>query len=149
MERPSRDDYYMSIARTVSTRSNCVKRQVGAIVVVNDMIVATGYNGTPRSYPNCFDGGCPRCADTKLASGERIEECIYVHAEQNCITHAAKRGSALEFGHMYCLLAPCITCSKLIINAGIVSMYVDDASYKSNGLELLKACGVRVVTYAG
>jgi dCMP deaminase len=128
--------YYMRIADTVASRSNCSRRQVGAIVVVTDAIVATGYNGTPRGFTNCFEGGCPRCAE-EGESGADLEECLCVHAEQNCVAHAAYHGIRLHGGTMYTMLSPCLTCAKLILNSGIESV-VYAIEYTGKGLSLLK-----------
>ncbi len=116
--RPDWDTYFMSIAQVVATRSNCSRRQVAAVVVSEHRIISTGYNGTPRGVRNCFEGGCPRCSGT-AASGASLEECICVHAEQNAICQAAFYGIRLNGASIYVTLTPCLTCAKLIINAGI------------------------------
>lgn len=116
--RPTWDEYFMGIAEVVSQRSNCTRRHVGAVVMKDNHILATGYNGTPHGVRNCFDGGCPRCAG-KTKSGTHLEECLCTHAEQNAICQAAYYGHALAGGTIYITISPCLTCAKLIVNAGI------------------------------
>ena len=82
--RPGWDEYFMEIAQVVAKRSNCSRRQVAAVIVKDNHLLATGYNGTPRGVRNCFDGGCPRCAG-HAPSGTSLDECLCVHAEQNAI----------------------------------------------------------------
>jgi dCMP deaminase len=90
---PERDDYYMQLAHAVAARSNCMRRVVGAVVVVEDRVVATGYNGTPSGMTNCLDGGCVRCARHDIWElGTAYDLCICVHAEANCIATERRRG---------------------------------------------------------
>jgi dCMP deaminase len=118
MDRPTWDEYYMGIARAVSTRSNCIRRRVGAIIVVQNAMIAAGYNGTPVGVRNCCDGGCPRC-ESDAAPGEGYDTCICVHAEQNAIVLAARHGNATDNGMLYSTLRPCFGCAKEAIQAGI------------------------------
>lgn len=143
--RPSKEQYYMLIAQVVATRSNCVRRQIGAIVVVDDRIVATGYNGTPRGHKNCDEGGCPRCnSQGEQQSGQNLGECLCIHAEENCIASAAFHGGTkMRGGVIYTLMSPCLICSKLILNAGITAVMYRDV-YPVNGLRLLIEAGVDV-----
>jgi dCMP deaminase len=101
----------MSIARTVASRSNCVRRKVGALIVVEKAIIGTGYNGAPLGVRNCDEGGCPRCA-SNAAPGEGYDSCICVHAEQNAIVLAARHGNATNAGILYTTLRPCFGCAK-------------------------------------
>ncbi len=117
-ERPSWDEYFMSIATVVASRSNCMKRMVGAVVVADRRIISTGYNGTPRGVRNCNEGGCPRCAGVE-ASGARLDECLCSHAEENGIVQAAYHGVSVRDATIYTTHCPCLICTKLIINAGI------------------------------
>lgn len=117
-KRPDWDTYFMSIARVVATRANCSRRRVAAVIVADRRIISTGYNGTPRNITNCFEGGCPRCSGS-AKSGTSLEECLCVHAEQNAICQAAYYGIRLADATIYVTLTPCLTCAKLIINAGI------------------------------
>lgn len=117
-ERPSWDEYFMSIAKVVATRSTCLRRQVGAVIVKEERIVATGYNGAPRGLPHCLELGCLR-EKLGIPSGERQELCRGLHAEQNAIIQAAYHGISISGGTLYCTHQPCITCAKMLINAGI------------------------------
>lgn len=137
----SKDQYYMGIARAVSVRSSCAKRQVGAVIVLDDRVVSTGYNGTPRGMVNCDAGGCARCCDTTVPSGEHLNECVCCHAEENAIAMAAFHGVAIRDSAMYTLMSPCLICAKLIVNSGIVLVNYE-AIYPQNGLSLLGLCGV-------
>jgi dCMP deaminase len=143
-ERPSWDDYFMSIARVVASRSNCIKRKVGAVVVVDRRIVSTGYNGTPRGVRNCNEGGCPRCAGV-AESGTRLDECLCSHAEENGITQAAYHGVRVRDAVIYTTLCPCLICTKLIINAGIREVvYSVDFPHGAAAIDLFQEAGVRV-----
>ena len=133
----------MNIAEVVATRSNCSRRHVGAVIVRNRHILATGYNGTPHGVKNCFDGGCPRCAHT-TQSGSHLEECLCVHAEQNAICQAAYYGVAIAGSTIYVTISPCLTCAKLIINAGIKEVvYGGDYAFLDTVKKMFKAAGVR------
>ena len=116
--RPTWDRYYLNIAREASTRSNCIRRQVGALVVKRKSIISTGYNGTPIGVRNCFDGGCLRC-QSDAPPGESYDTCVCVHAEQNAIVLAARRGNSVAGGTLYSTLRPCFGCLKESIQAGI------------------------------
>ena len=126
-ERPGWDAYFLSIARMVASRSNCVKRHVGAVIALDRRIVSTGYNGTPRGTRNCNEGGCPRC-NGFAESGTRLDECLCSHAEENAIVQAAYHGVAVRGGSLYTTFFPCLFCTKLIINAGVAEV-VYDAAY--------------------
>ncbi len=121
MGRPSWEEYFMSIARQVSTRSTCLRRQVGCIIVVEKRIVSTGYNGAPSGLPHCDEVGCLR-ESHGVATGERHELCRGLHAEQNAIIQAALYGTAVRGGTLYCTHKPCVLCTKMLINAGIVTV---------------------------
>ncbi len=108
----------MSIAKVVATRSTCLRRRVGAVIVKEERIVATGYNGAPRGLPHCLELGCLR-EELGIPSGERQELCRGLHAEQNAIIQSAYHGTPISGGTLYCTHQPCITCAKMLINAGI------------------------------
>ena len=147
--RPGWDEYFMEIAQVVAKRSNCSRRQVAAVIVKDNHLLATGYNGTPRGVRNCFDGGCPRCAG-KVASGTHLEECLCTHAEQNAICQAALYGHALEGGTIYVTISPCLTCAKLIINAGIKEVvYGGDYAFLDVVKDMFGQAGVRHRKYDG
>lgn len=118
MNRPSWDEYFMDLARLVSTRSTCMRRQVGAVLVKDKHVIAEGYNGAPSGLEHCYDVGCVR-QQTGVPSGEKQELCRAVHAEQNAITYAAKHGISIDGSTLYCTTYPCSICAKMIINAGI------------------------------
>lgn len=116
--RPSWDEYFLNIAKLVSCRSTCLRRKVGALIVKDKRILATGYNGTPSKISHCDQVGCVR-EKLKVPSGERAELCRGLHAEQNAIIQAANYGASLKGAMLYCTNQPCIICAKMIINAGI------------------------------
>ena len=102
----------------VVSRSTCLRRQVGAVLVKDKKILATGYNGAPSGLPHCLDVGCLR-DELKIPSGERHELCRGLHAEQNAIIQAAYYGVSINGATLYCTNLPCIICTKMLINAGI------------------------------
>ena len=141
--RPGWDEYFMMIAEVVATRSNCSRRHVGAVMVKDRHILSTGYNGTPHGVKNCFAGGCPRCSG-KAESGSHLEECLCVHAEQNAIAQAARFGLELEGSTVYVTISPCLTCAKLLVNAGIKEVvYGGDYAFIDKVKEMFKAAGVK------
>ncbi|MDF2955679.1 MAG: Deoxycytidylate deaminase [Candidatus Alkanophagales archaeon MCA70_species_2] len=140
-KRISVDEYFMEIAKVVAKRSTCLRRQIGAVIVKNKIIVSTGYNGAPRGLPHCIDIGCIR-DELGIASGERHEVCRGVHAEQNALIQA---GRAAEGATLYVNAYPCKICAKLIINAGIKRVVVSGEYSDHEGLELLKEAGINVV----
>jgi len=115
-ERPSLDAYFMHIAEIVATRSTCLHRHIGAVIVQGKQIVSTGYNGAPAGHPHCTNIGCARVG---VPSGERSELCRAAHAEQNAINFAARYGIAIEGATIYTTTYPCSWCAKSIVNAGI------------------------------
>jgi len=123
-DRPTWDEYFMSIARVVASRSNCIKRKVGALLVLDRRIISTGYNGTPRGVVNCNEGGCPRCASAAEA-GTRLDECLCSHAEENALTQSAYHGVSVRGSTIYSTFSPCLICTKMIINAGISAVVYD------------------------
>lgn len=145
--RPSWDEYFMRIAQVASMRSNCIKRKVGAVVVIDRRIVSTGYNGTPRGTRNCNEGGCPRCSDL-AASGTRLDECLCSHAEENAITQAAYHGTSVKNGCLYSTFSPCLMCAKMIINSGIAEV-VFNLGYPLNDstFGLFEEAGITIRNY--
>ena len=141
--RPGWDDYFMDIARTVASRSNCVKRKVAAVVTLDKRIISTGYNGTPRGTTNCNEGGCPRCNDL-AAGGTRLDECLCSHAEENAITQAAYHGVSLKGGTVYTTFSPCLQCTKMIINAGLLEViFQSEYPLGKVSLDLLEEAGIK------
>jgi len=142
--RPDWDVYFMDIARTVASRSNCVKRKVAAVVTRDKRIISTGYNGTPRGTTNCNEGGCPRCNDL-AAGGTRLDECLCSHGEENAITQAAYHGVSLKDGTIYTTFSPCLSCTKMIINAGLLEVvFQSDYPLGQVSLDLLVEAGIKV-----
>ena len=123
--RPSWDDYFMEITRLVATRSTCLRRKVGAIIVRDKRILATGYNGAPRGLKHCLEIGCIR-EKYGVSSGQRHELCRGIHAEQNAIIQAATSGVSIEGALIYSTHFPCSLCMKMIINAGINKVFFLD-----------------------
>lgn len=124
MNRPSWDEYFMQMAELTAKRSTCLRRQVGAIIVKDKHIIATGYNGAPKGLPHCEDlGGCYR-EKLGVPSGQRHELCRALHAEQNAIIQVATLGQSIEGGTIYVTHQPCVICAKMIINAGIKRIVV-------------------------
>jgi dCMP deaminase len=122
--RPDPDEYFMRIALAVRARADCTGNRVGALIVQDRRIVATGYNGTPENMLNCSAGGCHRCAHREqYPSGTGYDLCICVHAEQNAILAAARFGIAVEGGSMYTTMRPCFGCTKEMLQAGIREVF--------------------------
>ena len=141
MTRPSWDEYFMKIAHLVAERSTCLRRVVGAIIVKDKRIISTGYNGSPRGLDHCLEIGCMR-ERLGIPSGERHELCRGAHAEQNALIQAASAGSSMEGATMYCTTAPCSTCSKMIINAGIMRLVLGSGYPDQLGRELIEEAGI-------
>lgn len=142
--RPDWDEYFMGIAKVVALRSNCIKRKVAAVLVKDKRIIATGYNGTPRGITNCSEGGCPRC-NSIGASGKGLDECLCSHAEENSIVQSAYHGVNIKDAVLYTTFSPCLTCTKMIINAGIAEV-VFNVEYPlgETSLTLLKAADIHI-----
>jgi len=142
--RPDWDNYFMNIADVAASRSNCSRRHVAAVIIKDNRIISTGYNGTPRGIKNCFEGGCPRCASDTL-TGEKLDECLCSHAEENSIVQAAYHGISVKDGILYTTYSPCLLCAKMIINAGIVEVvYKERYSIDHVSMNLLKMAGVKI-----
>lgn len=126
--RLGRDAYYMGIALAVRERANCIGSRVGAVVVLEDRVIATGYNGTPMGMINCDEGGCERCNDPgRFPSGSGYDVCICVHAEQNTLLTAARFGIAVRGAAIYSTMRPCFGCTKELLQAEIAQvMYLHD-----------------------
>ncbi|SHE97068.1 dCMP deaminase [Desulforamulus putei DSM 12395] len=132
--RPSWDEYFMEITRVVAARSTCLRRKVGAVIVKDNRILATGYNGAPAGLAHCLEIGCLR-EQMSIPSGQRHELCRGLHAEQNAIIQAAVHGTAIRGSIIYVTNQPCVMCSKMIVNAGIKKVifagdYPDELSLK-------------------
>lgn len=144
--RPDWDNYFMDITKLVAERSTCTRRKVGAVIVKDNRILTTGYNGVPSGLKHCADRGCLR-DDMKIPSGERQELCMGVHAEQNAIIQAAKYGISLEGSTIYVTNQPCVTCIKMIINVGIVRVVYLNSYNDELSKHLWLEAGIKVESF--
>jgi dCMP deaminase len=147
MKRISKDEYFMSLAEVVSQRSTCIKRKVGAILVKDSHIISTGYNGAPSGFKHCNRDTCVRM---DLKSGERPELCRGVHAEINCIIQAALHGtSIIGDTTLYSTTFPCMSCLKLLINAGINRLVYKEGYNMENVIkeDMLKESKLKIQKY--
>lgn len=143
-QRPSWDDYFMQLAKLVATRSTCIRRQVGAVLVSNKRILATGYNGVPRGLKHCLEIGCIR-DELKIPSGTRAEICRAVHAEQNAIIQCAIYGGvSSEDSTIYITHQPCSVCTKILINAGVKRIVYEEPYPDEFALGLIKEAGIKL-----
>lgn len=135
-QRPTWDEYFMEIAGLVAQRSTCQRRNVGAVLVRDRRILASGYNGAPSGMEHCTLQGCLR-EQMDIPSGERYELCRSVHAEQNAIIQAAKHGISIEGATLYCTHAPCLICAKMLVQAGIRKAFYLEGHEDSRAFEVL------------
>lgn len=143
-DRPSWDEYFMEITHLVAKRSTCLRRAVGALLVRDKRIIATGYNGVPRGLKHCAETGCLR-EKLGIPSGERHEICRGLHAEQNAIVQSAVHGASIAGATLYCTTQPCAICSKMLINAGIQTVKFSGAYPDGLALEMLREAGLELV----
>ncbi len=141
MKRPAWDEYFMEITRLVARRSTCMRRSVGAVLVKDKNILATGYNGAPSGVAHCLDVGCLR-ERMAVQSGERHELCRGLHAEQNAIIQAAKHGTNINGATLYCTTMPCIICTKMLINAGILRIVYAQGYPDQLAEEMIEEAGI-------
>lgn len=149
-KRPEWDEYFLNLAHVVKSRSNCVRMDVGVVIVKDKRIIATGYNGTPMGVKNCSEGGCQRCADRHrgvLKEGERKDMCICIHAEQNALLQSAYHGVSTKGATLYTTVLPCSQCAKAIINGGIVSVVYGAGHTDTLGLELFISAKIQTRQY--
>jgi len=126
MSRPDNDTYFMRMADLVATRSTCLRRQVGAVIMKEKRVLTTGYNGAPKGLKHCAEVGCIR-TQNNIESGTRHELCRGVHAEQNAVIQAAYFGASIKDASIYTTNFPCVMCAKILVNAGIIEViYKDD-----------------------
>lgn len=145
--RPNWDEYFMEITEVVAKRSTCLRRKVGAILVRDKRVLASGYNGAPQGLAHCEELGCLR-EKLNVPHGERHELCRGIHAEQNAIIQAAVHGTKIQGATLYCTTYPCSLCAKMLINAGIKKIvyrgsYPDELSQK-----LLKEAGIDIIKFS-
>ncbi|MGB4594046.1 MAG: cytidine/deoxycytidylate deaminase family protein [Coriobacteriia bacterium] len=141
MPRPSWDEYFMAIAEQVSGRATCMRRSIGAVLVKDKRILATGYNGVPSGLAHCEDVGCIR--ETRgIPSGTQHELCRGIHAEQNAVIQAARHGIPIDGATVYCTHQPCVLCAKILINAGVVDIVYRESYPDALSEELLAEAGI-------
>ena len=139
------DEYFMQIARLMAERSTCLRRQVGAVIVRDKRILATGYNGAPTGMKHCEEVGCLR-ERFNVPSGKMHELCRGLHAEQNAIIQAAMFGVSIKDAEIYCTNVPCIICAKMLINAGIGKRICYQDGYPDElALEMLQEAGMELI----
>ncbi len=136
MQRPTKSEYYIEIAKSVAMRSTCLRRRFGAVIVKNDQIISTGYNGAPRQTTNCIDVGYCIRVEKNIPPGQNYELCRAVHAEMNAIVHASRLdmaggdlyliGIEVETGQPVAEVLPCLLCKRVIINSGISRVILPD-----------------------
>ncbi len=146
--RPSWDQYFMTITRQVAERSTCLRAKVGAVIVRDRSILATGYNGSPAGLPHCLDVGC-LIYESRTPDGEIEQNCYRtIHAEINAITQAARNGSAIRDANIYVTHTPCIHCLKVLINTGIRRVYYGRPYKLQTIAELLKDARIQLMQVA-
>ena len=142
--RPSWDEYFLELADLVASRSTCLRRHVGAVLVSNERIIATGYNGAPRGLGHCLEIGCMR-EEMGIPSGQRYELCRGVHAEQNAIINAAYYGVSTKDTVLYCTNQPCIICARILINAGITRVVHRGNFEDSLAVQFMQEAGIDLI----
>ncbi len=147
MERPDWDEYFMKMADLAAERSTCLRRQVGAILVKERQILATGYNGAPRGVEHCEKTGCLR-QKRGVPSGEKHEICRGVHAEQNLVAQSAFHGVKTEGSTVYCTNQPCVICAKLLINAGVDKIFYQEGYDDPFTKKLLDNSGIEMEKFS-
>ena len=146
--RPDWNEYFMAIAELVSTRSTCLRRRIGAVLVLERRILATGYNGAPSGLAHCTLETCLR-GKRQIPSGSQQELCRGLHAEQNVIIQAALHGVSSKGSILYCTHKPCSLCAKMIINAGILRIVYQNPYPDPLGDELVSEAGLEVCIFKG
>jgi dCMP deaminase len=144
MERPGWHQYFMETAFLVGTRTTCLRRKVGAVLVKNNQIIASGYNGAPKGVDHCSVTGCLR-QELNVPSGKMHELCRGTHAEQNAIIQAAVNGTSIAGAILYCTTQPCIICTKMLINAEISEIYIAESYEDDLALDLLREAGIELI----
>jgi dCMP deaminase len=142
--RPDWDSYFMDMAKLAARRSSCLRRAVGAVLVKDRRMLATGYNGVPSGTTHCDVVGCLRDR-LNVPSGERHELCRGLHAEQNAIIQAAFHGVSIRDAALYCTNLPCIICAKMLINAGVRRIVYLEGYSDTLTMEMLTEVGMEIV----
>ena len=143
-QRRSKINYYLDIAETVTRRGTCLRKNFGAVIVKDDVIVSTGYNGAPRGRANCCDLQFCLRDKMNIPRGERYELCRSVHAEQNAIIQAAAMGNSIEGGTIYVTHQPCAICAKMIINSGIKRIVIKEGYPDELAASILEEAGLKI-----
>lgn len=144
-QRPSWDRYFLEMSRLVSKRATCLRRRVGAVIVKDKRILATGYNGVPSGLKHCIDIGCLR-EKLKIPSGQRHELCRALHAEQNALIQASLYGISLRGSTLYATNQPCIICAKMLINAGIKEIVAGSGYPDKMAMDFFKEAKIKFRT---
>lgn len=144
MSRPTWDEYFLEIAKLVASRSTCMRRQVGTVLVKDNRVLATGYNGAPSQLPHCYEVGCLR-EKMGVPPGERHELCRGLHAEQNAVIQAAYHGVSVKGAVLYSTHFPCVICTKMLINAGIRRVVYLEGYPDALSEQMLKEAAIEVV----
>ena len=142
-KRPSWDEYFLDVAKLVAKRATCLRRSVGAVIVKDKRILATGYNGAPSGLKHCFDIGCMR-QKLKIPSGQRHELCRALHAEQNALIQASLYGISVRGSTIYATCQPCVICAKMLINAGIKEIVIAEGYPDKMALDFLKEAKIKI-----
>lgn len=145
-ERPSWDEYFMTLAKQVATRTTCIRRAVGCVLVRDKRIIATGYNGAPTGLHHCAETGCIR-QKLDVPSGERHELCRALHAEQNALIQAARYGLPVDGSTIYITTQPCVVCAKMLINAGVQEIVYANPYPDELSLSMLEEAGIKLRVY--
>jgi dCMP deaminase len=145
-KRPTWQHYFMEMAVLAASRSTCLRRQVGAVLVKDNQILSTGYNGSPKGIAHCAEVGCLR-EQNAIPSGQMHELCRGVHAEQNAIIQAGINGTSTKGATIYCTHQPCSICARLIINAEIKTVYVANTYPDKLAEQLFREAGVELIHY--
>lgn len=144
-KRPTWDKYFLEMANLVAKRSTCLRRSVGAVIVKDKRILATGYNGAPSGLKHCVDVGCLR-QKLNIPSGERHELCRALHAEQNALIQASLYGIGVKDSVLYATNQPCVICAKMLINAGIKEIIISSGYPDKMAMDFLKQAKIKVRT---
>lgn len=145
-DRPTWQKYFMEMAYLAARRSTCLRRNVGAVLVRDNQILATGYNGSPKNISHCSETGCLR-AKMNVPAGEKHELCRGVHAEQNAIIQCAINGASTRNATLYCTNQPCSICAKLIINAEIKTVYIAEAYPDKLAENMFEEAGIEMIRF--
>jgi len=146
VKRPDWNEYFMKMAQLVATRTTCIRRGVGAVIVKEKRVLATGYNGVPKGIEHCLTRGCLR-EKLGIPSGQRQEICRGLHAEQNAFIQAARFGISIKDSVLYCTHQPCVVCAKMLINAGITEVIIGGDYPDDLALEMMKEAKIKITKY--